>query len=111
MVFFPLPSGLINAAYRARNPFVKLQVNSLPNFHLMVLRDAHQGTWLAHLPLESRQKITMSLPLTKLHRARAFLDIGSSKTPRVTANMAKMWCKNKFASVAFSSPVSLALQP
>lgn len=32
-----------NPAYRVRNSFLKLQVNSFPNSHPMMLQDAHQG--------------------------------------------------------------------
>lgn len=110
-MLFPLPSRVTDSAYRVRNPFLKLQVNSLPNFHLMMLHDAHQGIWSACLSLVSRQEVTISPPFTKLHRTRAFLDITSSKTPRVTANVIKLCSKNKFAPNAFSSLVSFARQP
>lgn len=37
VMFFSLSHGLINPAYRVRNPYLKLQGNLLPNFHLMML--------------------------------------------------------------------------
>lgn len=95
-----LPSSF--QTHQSRNPFLKLQVNPLPNFHLMMLPDAYQGTRVACSPLGSRHKVTSSYQ--GMQYQGFFSDMGSSKTLRVPEGYpwAELQYVNKMVSDAFS---------